>query len=298
MQMRTLLNANTTDLALVIGNGINRYKAPLGTNSWEGLLTELARRYIDPLHTGIPKGVSPTEFYDVLELSVDKSCISPPLQTQFCQQMATWTPLSQHFRITNWAHSRSVPILTTNFESTLGAASNSELRRCRKDRFTAFYPWGSYFAPSDLEDPLAGFAIWHVNGMQMYRQSVRLGLSHYMGSVGRVREWLHTSGSRLFGAQNIRSWPGANTWLQIFLHKSLLFFGLQLGENEVFLRWLLIERAKYFREFPMRAKKGWYAYVKDSPDFDAGKELFLRGVGIEPVAVPAHSSLYGAATWK
>ena len=296
--MRRLLDENAGDLALFIGNGINRYEVTHDTNSWEDLLTELARRHIDPTQTCIPKGVSPTEFYDVLDLVVEKSSGSSTLQAQFCEQMATWTPLAQHYRITNWARSRSVPILTTNFEGTLGAASSSKLRRCGKDKFTAFYPWSSCYAPSDVGNPLTSFAIWHVNGMQAYRQSVRLGLSHYMGSVERARVWLHKSGTRLFRADDFRSWPGASTWLQIFLHKPLLFFGLGLGENEIFLRWLLIERAKYFRKFPMRAKKGWYVFVKGSSDVDAGKQLFLRGVGIEPHAVPNHLALYGASTWS
>lgn len=296
--MRSLLDANTPDLALVIGNGINRYDAAHGTNSWEGLLTELARRHINPRHSGVPKDVSPTEFYDVLDLAIGKSSGSPTLQAQFCQQMAAWTPLSQHSRITNWAKIHSVPILTTNFEATLGTASSSKLRRCGKDKFTAFYPWSTCYAPSEVRDPLTSFAVWHVNGLQVYRQSIRLGLSHYMGSVERARGWLHKSGTRLLGADDVRLWPGANTWLQIFLHKPLLFFGLGLGENEVFLRWLLIERAKYFRKFPARAKQGWYVYVGDSSDIDAGKDLFLRGVGVEPFAVPDYSSMYGESTWS
>lgn len=296
--MKALLDANKHDLALVVGNGINRYEVASGTNSWEVLLTELARRHLNPAHTGIPTGVSPTEFYDVLELAVGKTSGSLSLQAQFCKLMATWTPLSQHWRITQWAKNRSIPVLTTNFEGTLGTASSSKLRRCGKDKFTAFYPWSSYYAPSDVSDPLKYFAVWHVNGMNVYRQSVRLGLSHYMGSVERARVWLHKSGTRLLGTSDIRSWPGANTWLQVFLHKPLLFFGLGLGENEVFLRWLLIERAKYFRKFPMRAKKGWYVYVQGAHDIDPGKELFLRGVGIEPYAVPGYSHLYGESTWS
>lgn len=295
--MQQLLRENKLDLALVVGNGINQYEAISGATSWDVLLTQLARLHIDPLHADIPQGVSPTEFFDILELAARKSPGRPSFQTQFCQQMSTWLPLQQHFRVTDWAKRWSIPVLTTNFEGTLAASASATLRRNGKDKFTAYYPWSSCYALSDVVTPLGTFAIWHINGMQRYRQSIRLGLSHYMGSVERARQWLHRSGTRLFGANNIEAWPGANTWLQVFLHKPLLFVGLGLRENEVFLRWLLIERAKYYQKFPFRAKPGWYVYVKGSGDIDPGKELFLRGVGVEPFPVSDFDAIYGEDTW-
>jgi len=291
--MRSLLQSQRDDLALVIGNGINRYDAPPGANSWEELLATLARDCIDPAQHGVPAGVSPTEFYDIVDLAAARD-ITDNLQVQFCRLMAGWTPLPQHGRVTAWARRWSVPILTTNFESTLAEACGATLRRCGPDGFTAFYPWSSCFAPEPVDDPLKSFAIWHVNGQQRYRQSIRLGLGHYMGSVERGRGWMQRSGSRLYKGADIASWPGAHTWLQAFLHKPLLFMGLGLEQNEVFLRWLLIERARYFLRFPARRKGAWYVHAGS---LDAGKAFFLRGVGIEPVAVEDYAQIYGAATW-
>jgi hypothetical protein len=296
--MRKLLHDNKHDLALVIGNGVNRYGAGAGTNAWEDLLTHLARLHLDPAHDCIPKGMSPTEFFDVLEMALDAPSGVTSLQARFCEQMATWTPLPQHHAITAWAIRHRVPMLTTNFDNTLGAACGARLRRCGKDAFTAYYPWSTCYACAEVLDPLTDFAVWHIHGMQRYRQSIRLGLSHYMGSVERARGWLHKSGTKLFGANDIRAWPGANTWLQVFLHKPLLIFGFGLGENEVFLRWLLIERAKYFKKLPARAKPGWYVHVEGSPDIDPGKALFLKGMGITPISVPAFSNIYDEGTWR
>jgi hypothetical protein len=295
--LHALLDATKDDVALFVGNGINRYDAPAGTNSWEGLLTQLARKHIDPDHQRIPEGISPTEFYDMLELAAERSSGSTSLQAQFCEQMNTWRPLAQHARVVRWAARWAVPLLTTNFDETLSQAAAARRRRCGKDRFTAFYPWSTCFATGEIEDPAASFAIWHVNGMQAYRQSIRLGLSHYIGSAERARGWLHKSGSRLFAAEDPRNWPGANSWLQVFFHKPLLFFGFGLGENEVFLRWLLIERAKYFRKYPARARPGWYVHVRGSSDMNVGKRLFLERVGIHACEVAAYADLYEAATW-
>lgn len=296
--MKQLLEDNKTDLALVIGNGINRYAAGNGMNSWEALLTELARRHINPEHTGVPKGVSPTEFYDVLELNAEESARGKGLQAQFCELMSTWTSLPQHGHVARWAQRESTPILTTNFEETLSAPVSAKRGRCGKDNFTAFYPWSTCFSLKPVVDPLSTFAIWHMNGLQAYRQSIRLGLSHYMGSVERARAWLTKSGNRLFGAENIKMWRGSNTWLQVFFHKQLLIFGLGLAENEVFLRWLLIERARYFKKFPDRAKRGWYVYVQQEAGLDPGKSLFLEGVGIEPYPVSTYDDIYAEEIWS
>jgi hypothetical protein len=296
-RMKQLLEYNKTDLALVIGNGINRYGAAEGMNSWEALLTKLARRHINPEHTRVPKGVSPTEFYDVLELAAARAKSGKSLQSQFCEQMSTWMSLPQHEHVAHWAKRESVPILTTNFEETLSTPVSAKRSRCGKDKFTAFYPWSTCFSVKPVVDPLATFAVWHMNGIQAYRQSIRLGLSHYMGSVERARAWLHKSGNRLFGSEDISMWPGSKTWLQVFFHKPLLFFGLGLEENEVFLRWLLIERARYFKKFPGRAKQGWYVYAQQEANLDPGKSLFLKGVGIEPYPVATYDDIYAQEIW-
>lgn len=295
--MRQLLEAHNSDIALVVGNGINRYRVPSGHNSWDDLLTILARKYLNPNYEGVPSGLSLTEFYDVLELRTRSCRAGSSLQSEFCSLMSAWEPLPQHVWITKWAMRVKAPILTTNFEPTLAMAMRLRRRHFGSAKFTAYYPWSTYFGPPQLDNPLCDFAIWHINGMQYYRRSIRLGLSHYMGSVERARGWLHRSGTRLFAASDIRSWPGATTWLHAFMHKPLLIFGLGLGENEVFLRWLLIERAKYFSKYPIRSKNGWYVYVDGSGDFDAGKKLFLEGVGISPLAVASHADLYSESVW-
>ena len=40
--LEELLNANSDDIALVLGNGINRYSAAAGINSWDALLMKIA----------------------------------------------------------------------------------------------------------------------------------------------------------------------------------------------------------------------------------------------------------------
>ena len=70
--------------------------------------------------------------------------------------------------------------------------------------------------------------------------------------------------------------------------------GLTLEENETFLRWLLIQRAKYFALFPDRKYKGWYVYPKkeERQTNFFGKKVFLEKVGFEMLPVENYDVIY------
>lgn len=281
--------------ALVIGNGINRYGAKATTNSWNDLLIALAKKHIDKSTREIPAGVSLTEFYDSLELAQQDIRQRGTLQQDFCAPMQHWEPDTHHAAITHWAMRHRAPILTSNFDDLLARSSSSTLHSLHGESFTDFYPWNRYFAQEPVKQPHRGFGIWHINGTMHYRRSIRLGLTHYMGSVERARQWLHKGQERsLFRSRHPDRWAGADTWLHVLFHRPLLIMGLGLEENEVFLRWLLIERARYFKEHPKRKQPAWYAHVGKESD---GKRYFLRSVGITMLEIPTYDDLYGSKCW-
>ena len=296
MTFESLLRQNRSDLALVIGNGINRYGAASTTNSWNDLLVRLAGQFLSPKLRQIPTGIALTEFYDLLELKSGPSLSGKSLQKEFCEQINGWQPYTHHKRIVSWAQKVQCPILTTNFENVLGMAGDCEMYHTKREGFTDYYPWETYYGNKHLTDPTAGFGIWHINGMEHYQRSIRLGLSHYMGSVQRARNWIHRGKERrLFAGNHVRNWCGAGTWLNVIFHKPLLIFGLGLDENEVFLRWLLIERARYFRNFPKRSKPAWYVHSDEAEG--SGKLYFLEGVGVKSVRTRSYDEIYGIASW-
>lgn len=292
-----LLEQQAGNLALVIGNGINRYDAPNDTNSWEGLLLALAEKHIGFTGSEMLAGMSLTEFYDIVDLNkAATSETKVKLQEEFCAAMRTWQPFPHHARIVAWAHKHKAPILTTNFDDLMARVGPYELQKLGSS-FTDYYPWDRYYSDAQVERPDLGFGIWHINGMHCYRRSIRLGLSHYMGSVERARAWIHKGNERrLFSGQDPNRWGGAHTWLHIVISLPLIFFGLALEENEVFLRWLLIERARYFKKFPDRKKPAWYVYT--SAKESAGKLFFLKGLGIETIKVGSYDDIYGADVWS
>jgi len=296
MRLETVLRQHASNLALLVGNGINRHSNSAAVNSWDDLLVDVARDCIPGVRE-VPPGTALTEFYDVVELKSRTS--AGDLQAEFCKSMVDWRPFPHHRRIMGWAVNHGAPVLTTNFDDVLSQAANCEFQFPRDPKFTAFYPWGCHFAQRLLDNPCSDFGIWHINGMARYKTSIRLGLSHYMGSVQRARGWIHGRGDdKLFGAKNRRDWLGARTWVHLVFNKPLLIFGLELAENEVFLRWLLIERAKYFRTFDERPLSAWFVYVNDrSDERQAGKHFFLESIGVRCIEVGSYAELYENKAW-
>lgn len=291
-----LLGAHVGDVALVIGNGINRYGNAASVNSWEALLMEIARDCGVPIGV-VPSGTALTEFFDVLNLK--RPGKTGDLAAEFCAKMAGWKALEHHKAVIGWADRHGVPVLTTNFEEVLSAAVGARFLMSRQLPFSDFYPWNCRFAHALQDDPCAGFGIWHINGMARYKRSIRLGLADYMGSVQRARVMFYRGDRQLFRPANRQSWEGAASWLHLVFNKPLLFVGLALEENEVFLRWLLIERAKYFRKFENRRQPAWYLYVSNPHDErEAGKHFFLEALGISCVPASDYNEIWGNPGWE
>lgn len=253
MTVRNILHRNSDNLALVIGNGINRYGNANG-NCWDSMVIQLAESYLNGTGlTQVPEGISLTELYDLVQLSAQERGVNrSALHRQFCEPMCNWKAYEHHKAIVSWAQRFDVPILTTNFDSVLHEAlspTKCKRRSLPTRRRSYSYPWDCYYSITPISSPTQEFAIWHINGFQDYASNIRLGLTEYMGSVRQARSWLRSSrADSLLKTKDIEGWRGANTWLQILFKKSLLIFGLGLDENEVFLRWLLIERKRYYQK--------------------------------------------------
>jgi hypothetical protein len=295
MSLTKVLQQNQNDLALVIGNGIHRY-GPQPVNSWDDLLLTLAQRNNFDL-AEMPQGASATEVFDIIELQARKR--SGELARSFCELMRGWRPLDHHKTIMDWSIRHAMPVLTTNFDEVLSEAVDARLMRPDVKGFTDWYPWDSRYALERLNDPCDGFGIWHINGMAKYARSIRLGLTHYMGSVQRTRDWLHRGEGRLFEAKDRVRWAGKHTWLHLIFNKPLLIFGLGLRENEVFLRWLLIERARYFNKFEDRRKPAWYVYNGNPSDTtQKGRHFFLEKIGIQCIKAADYDAIYANSEWQ
>lgn len=287
--IKRVLCQNRYDLAFIVGNGINRFAYGQGKDiSWNSLLLEVWQQISNKTLSDISKGISLTEFYDIMEFeagSIDD------VKQKVVELLEKWKPVEYHEWLQNEIIKWNIPLLTTNLDGNLDNMLCINRLGNGRTGFTDYYPWNVYFSNTTLLSPIDGFGVWHINGMIGYRRSIRMSLSEYMGLSARVRSFLHKEeGFDDFDLKNQNHWKGYNTWLHIIFNKSLCIFGLALDENETFLRWLLIERAKYFKRFPERKKKGWY--ICKSSEFSEGKRFYLDYIGFELVLLDGYDDIY------
>lgn len=301
IQIQDIIKANSHNSAYVLGNGINRHYSKENL-SWEALLLNLWNKYTGSKkhQTEIFKGISFTEFYDAIEIqNTSKTNFSSTIQKEVKTKMEFWEPNFKQNTIINKIRSQDSPILTTNFDDLIPKSADLNFYKMENQGFTDYYPWSCYYSDRELKDPLDGFGVWYPNGMIKYHRSIKLGLSQYMGNVERARKMLHNNRESIyFDGKNKNEWSGYLSWLHIVFNKSLVIIGLGLEENEVFFRWLLIERAKYFKLFPKRKKEGWYITVKNDNDINfLGKKFFLESVGLKVLEAESYDVLY-TEIWK
>jgi hypothetical protein len=254
-------------VALLIGNGPN-----LAANimpSWQKLLQS-----ISPQKINFPTdGLSNTEIYDLIELGmktmstveiIDKN-ITVKIKQKIAKKLwlAPNANIKIHKAIMKLAIERKCPVLTTNFDKALEKSVNAKLYHITSKGFTRFYPWKSYYGLTQISSPIDDFGIWKIHGDVRYVDSIRLGLTDYMGSVERARRLIHKGDDRLFNGKNRSNWSGGETWLHIWFNMPIVIFGFSYDKDEVFLRWLLIEKKRYCKM--INKEMNVYYISKDKP---------------------------------
>lgn len=301
-----ILNEHNEDLTLIVGNGLNLANKNAQNESWKAILEGIGRdRGFIEAGQELCATHSLVELSDLIQLHSSDEDRDVLVQTAFCKKLEEWEYGQGHTDITNWARKHRVPILTTNFDTTLSDACRAKLVHAKKGsggaQFNRYYPWSSRFEVlgEPIDKPRNSFAIWHVNGMSRYVVSVRLGLSDYMGSAHQARRWMRRGDDPLFlSGDAIDRWTGRNTWLDAFFANDLLIFGLGLSRDEVFLRWLLIERAKYFQKFKIQHRNAWYVWAKGKEKRDPDRDFFLKHVDVQNVDVESHDDIYSPQVWS
>jgi hypothetical protein len=199
--------------------------------------------------------------------------------------------------LVDWANRCGAPILTTNFDKNLVCALDLDKHKSDRPQ-TDHYPWSTYYAPGKIKCPLSEFAIWHMHGVVDYKRSVKLSLADYVGMVTKAKSFIHGSGG-IFSVDQNGDWRGSKTWLDVFFRKKLLFIGLGLEPQEIFLRYMLLQRKKYFKHHGLRGVRTWFAIPQEEASEQySGRQAFLGAIGAKTVVVPTHQSLYDSQVWK
>ena len=293
VDIRNVFHQKRSNLAFIIGNGVNRYQSTNTSASWKDLLLHLHYKVTGKRLTTIEDGILYTEFYNLLLM--DEKTVEMVRQEVIEFTKQHYHPSAYHQQLQKILMEWQVPVLTTNFDGCL--EQGCTMYRMKKqgvgsERFTDYYPWETYFGKDELVHPLAGFGVWHINGMTRYKRSIKMSLTEYINQTARARKFIHSNDKLMdFDNKNKPYWNGSNTWLHILFNSNLCILGLGLDINETFLRWLMIERERYFRKFPARRKKGWYLYTK-LDKMEDGKRMFLHSTGFEEVLLNDYREMY------
>jgi hypothetical protein len=299
--IKGVLKANAGELALVVGNGLLRAS---GFKSWEKMLKDLAIMYPGlEYHDQKRLDLSLPELSELIEI---KDGSRKKLIDTFLSNIENMPmdlrgdpdKLNSCRYILHWAKHNQAPILTTNFDKTLEATVDlkkfTTIRRIKTD----FYPWETYYSHRKISDPRSGFAVWHIHGVVDYKRSIRLSLADYMAMVSRARGYLVGNKGALFATRNIDKWKGSSTWLDIFFRSKLVFIGLGLQTQEVFLRWLLIQRKKYLQKNRIADMGVWFVIPgSESGDAFSGRRAFLEALGVRILQVESYSHIYEKEVW-
>ena len=154
--------------AVVLGNGINRYTEILPV--WKKLLASIPDEGVELSLDGL----SNTEVYDLVELHAkDYKLVKRKVAESL--RLSNGIDLSIHRQFLRVLISNKIPVLTTNFDTSLEHSVGANLYHLGEKGFTRFYPWQSYYGMEVLESPLSGFGIWKIHGDVRYPDSIRLG---------------------------------------------------------------------------------------------------------------------------
>jgi hypothetical protein len=275
------ISSGHNQVAFLIGNGPN-----LAANimlSWKDLLKSISDRPI-PYQTD---GLTNTEVYDLVELYSANHDVKE--RVRMALELLPTYNIEIHRRLMRFAMSIHAPVLTTNFDESLEKSINAQLFNIDAKGFTRFYPWKTYYGFNQLTLPTDDFGIWKIHGDVKYKDSIRLGLSDYMGSVERARKLIHNGDDNLFKGKRQEQWQGYQTWLHIWFNLPIVIVGFGFGIDEVFLRWLLIERRRYLNIYndPMEV----YFISRGIPDPSINN--LMQNLGVEIISINDYQEIYG-----
>lgn len=284
--------------AILLGNGLNNHLEMNG--SWFDLLNTISSKRVDKEY--FDGELSYPEFFDAISFQNGKGTIEyESFKKNICKNISLWRSLPGHQKLTQFARMNNIPILTTNYDFTLvdhtiakamnfKHVDNQHLflpRKIPNSSFTHYYPWHSYYSDSEIVNARTQFAIWHIHGIACYERSLSIGAIDYGNNVSRYKNFIGNKKDI-----NTSNWKGINSWLDVFLHCDLIIIGLNLRSEETSLRWLLMEREKYFRSEYGQRMKTLFITNKQYDKLSDGKKFFFDSINIKYRELSSGKEIY------
>lgn len=269
------------EFAFLIGNGINRFCDKQNQNkyAWGNILSELFGK------TYPKKGISPIEYYDI-----NASINEKEIKEKLADIVGNWEKTDIHEEFLSAFKNFNRPVLTTNIDRLFDETERHTEKVIGTKRFSARYPFNLYYSDKTIHDVCNQFAIWHINGTINRKQSIKFGMTDYLLYFKRTNEIIHEVGEHL---QNNTTtyWHYQNTWVNPFFNLPLVIIGLGLNEEEIFLRWLFIQREKLYKRYGINPMQSFYLYA-ERDSLSKGKCHFLKSLHITPIRYKTYASIY------
>ena len=235
----------------LIGNGINRNYCD--DFSWDNIIKKLANFSLPEKNTDFE--VSNTELVNLLD--IDDSLRN----NEFKAIENSWKKDLQ-CPLLDFIKAKGGQILTTNFDHNIEQYFNRHLSKTlQKKRKNAkgdtecfkahkYYTWNTFWGTDDSD-----LKIWHIHGEidEKKSESILFSFSRYASAIAKVKQLRHPDD---------HDWRGANTWLELFFKSPLIIVGLALGHQEIFLRYLLLQRYSYQKRLG-QIEKSYYLVSKN-----------------------------------
>jgi len=308
---------------------------------WLGLLKKLIKKYelpIDDKDKNFPNITLP-ELANILELNIMKAnnrgykdSIKELKNEMICLIKKYMEDELKSADVYNnflsFAEKNDIPIITTNFDGLLSSKKYKEIKLNFTDekglfKSNANYNWNyCYTNPPEIKnlnsdnyyDIIQGFGVWHIHGNIEHSLSLKFGLDDYINCTSKVKDLISNHNKKqeekykpLFSFRkedDDTNWKGKNTLFDIFFKRYLIFIGLSLNSDEVFLRWLLMQRAKYlYNKKPNfninNEYSGSFVYcTRDDNRFDenSAETAFFKSCGIDLLGVDDYKDAYESFT--
>lgn len=297
------------NIALLIGNGVNRFDNPTSALSWQELVIKLAKVRKVKLPLGVVETLSFAEIGDILR-SVDEK--SNQLPKDLISLLGSALPRKTHIGL--FAQTNEIPVLTTNFDIRLSVTNANKALPKRKlaakaGKSKAIIPngWQSYRGPKSAETFARNVpGLWHMHGSVDFESSIKLTSAQYATAFskafGLIKEGLYAKTychiRNCKGCTNC-GWAGQSTWLDIFFHRDLVIVGFNFAQSETFLRPLVIERFKYLkhRYKNLEAIPTSYFVVGSEDHLDDGQRYFFDNFGIKVITLEHRVDAFEADTF-
>lgn len=292
----SIFNFNDSNYVFLLGNGINLLNDL--DNSWMKILNKIEPEKIIEHVYGYPL----TEFFDLLVVNGKRGYSA--YKEAFINEVATIPGSEVHKKLFEFCTENNIIILTTNFDHAFEKGNNlvKGQERSFKNRFSNYYPWQRYYHHAQNNAEYKGTKIYHINGDMMYKNSIKLSILDYANNISYFNKNFNPNKS-----SNFKKYTQEEeiTWINYLFEKEIVIAGLDLGEAEIFIRYLLIERRRYqIKRNQKLNHTGYYLYCRKDFEveekgkivFDENKfnryHLFFNSVGIKIKEYKDYQDIY------